>query len=123
MLVRYILITAGTLCLMLGVVGIFVPGLPTTPFFLLTAGLYVRSSDRLYQRLISNRYIGIYIQNWQTEKGLTRKEKAGAVILMWTMIILSVLFFINSLPVRGIVIFVGLIGTLVMGFIVPTRRK
>lgn len=123
MLVRYILITAGTLCLMLGVVGIFVPGLPTTPFFLLTAGLYVRSSDRLYQSLISNRYIGIYIQNWQTEKGLTLKAKARAVILMWIMIILSVLFFIDSLPVRGIVIFVGLIGTLVMGFIVPTRKQ
>ncbi|HBB92135.1 MAG TPA: DUF454 domain-containing protein [Bacteroidales bacterium] len=123
MLVRYIMITAGTLCLMLGVVGIFVPGLPTTPFFLLTAGLYVRSSDRLYQWLISNRYIGTYIQNWQTEKGLTLKAKAGAVILMWIMITSSVLFFIDSLPVRGIVIVVGLIGTLVMGFIVPTRRK
>jgi uncharacterized membrane protein YbaN (DUF454 family) len=123
MLVRYILITAGTLCLMLGVVGIFVPGLPTTPFFLLTAGLYVRSSDRLYKRLITNRYIGTYIQNWQTDKGLTLKAKVRAVILMWIMIILSVLFFIDLLPVKGAVLFVGFIGTFVMGFIVPTRRK
>ncbi|MBW6479367.1 MAG: YbaN family protein, partial [Bacteroidales bacterium] len=51
----------GTLSLILGVIGIFVPGLPTTPFLLLTAGLYMKSSERLYKLLISNKYLGPYI--------------------------------------------------------------
>ncbi len=55
---KSILILLGTLSLCIGVIGIVVPGLPTTPFLLLTAGLYIKSSDKLYTKLISNRLVG-----------------------------------------------------------------
>ena len=66
-MIKTILIILGTVSLILGVTGIFIPGLPTTPFLLLTAGLYLRSSKKLYKRLISNQYIGCYIDNYYSK--------------------------------------------------------
>jgi len=123
MLIRLILIVAGTLCLILGLIGVFVPGLPTTPFLLLTAGLYVRSSDRLYQRLIKNPLIGNHIANWQNNRNLPLRTKVVSIVLMWAMIILSIVFMTQSVVLRLVIILAGLTGTLVMGYIIPTRGK
>ena len=121
-LLKFIWITLGSISLVLGIIGIIVPGLPTTPFILLSAGLYIRSSDKLYQKLISNQLIGSYIKNYQTNKGITLKAKLTAIATMWFMITVSTLFFISTFYVKVIVIVIGLIGTVVMGFIVPTTR-
>lgn len=118
--VKIILIVLGTLSLGIGIIGIVVPGLPTTPFLLLTAGLYVKSSDRLYQKLISNRYVGSYILEYQANKGMTKRAKLYAIGLMWAMITLSCLLFIHTLSIKLVVVAVGVIGTIVMGFVVPT---
>jgi len=104
----------------LGIIGIVVPGLPATPFFLLSAGLYLRSSERLYKKILSIQWIGPYINKYQKNKGLTIKGKIGAIITMWSMIALSCLVFITSLPVKTGVLIAGLIGTIVMGFLIPT---
>ena len=119
-MVKLILIFLGTLSLILGITGIFIPGLPTTPFLLITAGLYVRSSDRLYRNLISNKYLGSYIVNFQRYKGLTLVSKLYAIFTMWVMIFISTCFFIPSVHAKLIIIGTGIIGTIVMGFIVPT---
>ena len=121
-IVRFILIFLGTISLGIGIIGIIIPGLPTTPFLLLTATLYVRSSDKLYQKLISNKYVGSYIVDFQTKKGLSPKVKTASIFLMWTMIIISTVFLINPLIMKAIVLILGLIGTIVMGFIIPTKR-
>jgi uncharacterized membrane protein YbaN (DUF454 family) len=115
-------ITLGSISLLIGIIGIVVPGLPTTPFILLSAGFYIRSSDKLYQKLISNQFIGSYIMEYQTQKGMTLKAKITAIGTMWFMITVSTLFFISTFTVKVIVILIGLIGTVVMGFIVPTAR-
>jgi uncharacterized protein len=119
-LFKVILIALGTLSLLIGIIGIVVPGLPTTPFILLTAGLYVKSSDKLYQRLMSNCFIGSYISKLQTNKGMTKRTKLYAIATMWVMIVFSCLFFFSSTAPELIVTLIGLIGTIVMGFIVPT---
>ncbi|MBN1142909.1 MAG: YbaN family protein [Bacteroidales bacterium] len=119
-LLKPILILIGTLSLCLGLIGIVVPGLPTTPFLLLTAGLYLRSSDRLYQKLISSKYVGPYVTRYHASKGLTKRDKISAIVTMWCMIALSCLLFIASFKVRVIVILVGITGTLVMGWLIPT---
>lgn len=121
-ILKFLLILLGTISLGIGIIGIIVPGLPTTPFLLLTAGLYVRSSDKLYQKLISNQYVGSYIMDFQTKKGLTIKVKIASISLMWIMIIISTLFFIDLLVVKISVLILGLIGTIVMGFIIPTIK-
>ncbi|MBN2864195.1 MAG: YbaN family protein [Bacteroidales bacterium] len=119
-LFKLILVSFGTISLGLGIIGVIVPGLPTTPFLLLSAGLYLRSSEKLYRRLLSTKWIGPYIIKYQTNKGLTKRDKIFAIVTMWLMIALSGFIFITSLPVRTGLIVAGLIGTYVMGFIIPT---
>ena len=119
---KLVLIILGTLSLFIGTVGIFVPGLPTTVFLLITAGLYGRSSDRLYNKLIKHRYLGPYILNFQEKKGMTFKSKLWAIITMWLMISVSSIFFVNVVLVRLIIISLGIIGTLVIGLFVKTVK-
>ena len=114
------MISLGTASLLIGALGTFIPGLPTTPFLLITAGLYVRSSDRLYQQLITNRLVGPIISDFRIKKGMTKKTKIYAMCLMWLMIALSILIFIKPLHLRLIVLIIGAIGTFVMGFLIPT---
>lgn len=122
-MIRVIFIVLGTLSLGLGITGIFVPGLPTTPFILLTAGLYVRSSDKLYRWLIQNKYLGKYITEFQTHKGLTVKTKLFSILLMWIMILVSIIYFIEATYLKWIIIIIGILGSLVMGYLLPTVKK
>lgn len=119
-LVKILLVTGGTLSLVIGAIGIVVPGLPTTAFLLLAAWLYLKSSDRLYRKLLSNKYLGPYIREFQKNKGMTKRNKVHAIGTMWVMITLSCVFFIESLTVILFVIGLGIVGTVVMGFIVRT---
>lgn len=118
-----ILIFLGTVSLILAVAGVFIPGLPTTPFVLLSAGLFVRSSDRLYQALISNKTFGSYILKYQSNKGMTRMQKYLSIGMMWIMITISYVFFISAISLKIIILTLGVIGTVVMGFIVPTTNN
>ena len=118
--IKVLYIILGTLSLVIGAIGIVVPGLPTTAFLLLAAGLYVRSSPKLYRKLISNKYFGPYILDFQERKGMTRRMKLQAIGTMWVMISISCIFLIKSLTVILFVIGLGIVGTVVMGFIVKT---
>jgi uncharacterized membrane protein YbaN (DUF454 family) len=120
---KIFLIFLGTISLVIGVIGIFVPGLPTTVFLLITAALYMRSSDNLYQKLLANKILGPYITDFQVKKGMTRRTKLHAIGTMWFMITISSVFFIDPLNIKLIVISLGIIGTIVMGFIVRTVDK
>ena len=120
---KFILILLGTIFLLLGIIGILVPGLPTTPFLLLTAALYFKSSQKLYNRLINNPYIGDYIKKYYAQKGMTLVQKISSISVMWFMIFLSYFYFIESACINLIVAFLGITGTVVMGFIVPTVKK
>ena len=119
-LIKIVLIVLGTLSLGIGIIGIVVPGLPTTPFILLTAGLYIKSSDRLYQKLINSRLIGPYINNFRKNKGMTKRAKLSSIGIMWLMIAISCFFLIEPLTIKLIVALLGMIGTFVMGYLVPT---
>lgn len=82
--VRAILIASGTLCVALGFIGVVVPGLPTTPFLLLAAWCYARSSERFYRWLLTNRWFGEYLKNYQAGRGMRLRDKILALLLMWT---------------------------------------
>ncbi|UCG29076.1 MAG: YbaN family protein [Bacteroidales bacterium] len=116
-------IILGTVSLTFGIIGILVPGIPTTPFLLLTAGLYVRSSERLYNSLLNNRYLGRYIHDYRRNKGLSYRTKLFSITIMWTMIFISAFVFIRDPFINTILCFAGVIGTLVMGFLIPTVKK
>lgn len=119
---RFLFIFLGTLSLCLGLIGIFIPGLPTTPFLLLTAALYIKSSDKLYRRVVENRVIGAYVIKYRTNNGMTKRDKIFAISLMWIMIAISCIFFIDNTIIKLTVIIIGLIGSIVMGWLVPISK-
>lgn len=94
-LVRVLLTGAGTLCVALGVVGMFLPLLPTTPFLLLAATCYARSSQRLYLWLMTNRWCGAYIRNYREGRGLPLRQKILTLALLWTMIGAAAVFVVS----------------------------
>ncbi len=87
---RWLLTTIGIISVGLGTAGIFLPLLPTTPFLLLAAACFIRSSDRLYQWLIHNRWFGSYIRNYREHRALPLRAKVIALILLWTTMSYSV---------------------------------
>ena len=82
-MIRLILIILGAIALGLGILGIFLPLLPTTPFLLLAAALWVRTSERLYERLINHRYLGTYIRNFREHRAIPLRAKIYALTLLW----------------------------------------
>ncbi|MDY6827369.1 MAG: YbaN family protein [Bacillota bacterium] len=84
-----LLIAAGTLSLGLGVIGIFLPVLPTPPLLLLAAFCYIRSSEKLYSWLINHRVFGTYVNSYLTYGAIIRSTRTGALILLWSMLILT----------------------------------
>ncbi|MFI3280363.1 MAG: YbaN family protein [Rikenellaceae bacterium] len=81
-----IFIFLGTLSLVLGVVGIILPVLPTTPFLLLSATLYMHSSPRMYHWLLNHKYFGSYINNYLKYRTISVKIKVVAVSTLWLTI-------------------------------------
>ena len=88
--VRALLIAAGTLCVALGVIGIFLPVLPTTPFLLLAAACYARASERFYLWLVRNRTFGPTIREWRRHRSIPYRTKVVAIALMTATIAVSI---------------------------------
>jgi len=106
--VRILLIIAGTIFVGLGIVVIFVPILPTTPFLLLAAACYARSSQRFYGWLLNNKWFGNYIRNYLERKGVPLKVKVLTMALLWITIGSSAAFAVHSSVVRLILILVAI---------------
>jgi len=83
---RVLLAATGILAVGVGTVGVFLPLLPTTPFLLLAAACFIRSSDRLYSWLIHHRWFGSYIRNYREHRAITRRAKIVTLILLWGVI-------------------------------------
>ena len=83
---------AGTVALLLGILGIFLPVLPTTPFLLLASACYMRGSERMHRWLMNQRYLGPYLRNFQAGRGIPLRAKIAALALMWTSLTVSMWF-------------------------------
>ena len=117
------LVVLGVISFGLGVLGIFIPGLPTTPFLLLSAFLFFRSSEKLYNWLIHHPRFGAYIRYYRIYKAIPLKTKIYATALMWLMVLISTVFFIENIIIDIIVIAAGITGTIVMNLVIPTYKK
>jgi uncharacterized membrane protein YbaN (DUF454 family) len=80
---KKLLIAVGTVAVVLGLLGIFVPMLPTTPFLLLAAVCYGHSSPRFYRWLLENRWLGDYIRNYREGRGIPLVQKVLSISLLW----------------------------------------
>lgn len=119
---RLLLIIIGTVLTGLGILGIFLPVLPTTPFMLLAAICYGRSSQRLYTWLLYNRWFGKYIRNYIQKKGIPLRVKVITIAILWVTIGTSAVFAVDSLILRVILAVIAIVVTIHL-LLVPTFKK
>lgn len=87
---KAILIFTGTVCVGLGILGMFLPLMPTTVFLLLAAYCYSKSSDRFHDWLMNNRLCGPYIRNYRSGQGITVRQKVTTLAMLWISIGVSI---------------------------------
>jgi uncharacterized membrane protein YbaN (DUF454 family) len=119
---RKLLIVAGTISTAIGVVGIFVPILPTTPFLLLAAACYLRSSRKFYHWLLKNRFFGAYVRNYLQGRGMPLKLKILTILLLWVTIACSATFAVQALIIRVILALIA-IGVTVHIILIKTTPR
>jgi len=121
-LFRGAFVFAGTCFLALGILGVFLPLLPTTPFLLLAAACYARSSKRFYNWLLNNRWFGSYIKNYHEGRGISLKLKVITLALLWGTIAYSGFFVVDAIYWR-IILLVIAVGVTIHILRTRTLRK
>ncbi|NTV45945.1 MAG: DUF454 domain-containing protein [Chlorobiales bacterium] len=121
-LIRYLLIAAGTLSVGLAVLGIFLPVMPTTPFLLLAAACYAKSSEKFYKWLISHKWFGSYIKQYREGQGIPLRAKVLGITMNWTMVLISVIFVAKIFLLKFFLI-LSAVGVTIFMLRMPTLRK
>ncbi|MCJ7721660.1 YbaN family protein, partial [Candidatus Bathyarchaeota archaeon] len=91
---------SGFLLVGIGVLGIFLPLLPTTIFLILASACFMKSSQRANEWLQNNKFLGAYLKNYQDKSGLTIKTKVINISVLWASILFSVYFFTEELYIK-----------------------
>ena len=120
-LVRGLLWVAGSVSLALGLIGVVVPGLPTTPFVLLAAACYAKASPRLHAALLNHRLTGPMLRDWESDRSLTRRSKLIAVGSMLVMVSFSIWSFRHRWIAQAVLVVLGAVGAWVV-LRIPTRK-
>jgi len=127
LIIRILLIILGSIFVAIGAIGILVPGLPTTPFMILAAACYIRSSNKLYNWLIKNKLFGKHIKNIREGKGIPIRVKIFAQVMMTTFIFLAIIPFspisVPNLFIKIIIFLAGLTSFWYVAYRVPTLKE
>lgn len=101
----------GSIALVLAILGIFLPLLPTTPFLLLASACYLRGSERMHRWLLAHPLFGDYIRNMQENRGIPLKAKVIAILLMWASMSWS-MTMVASIWLKTMLATIGILVTL-----------
>jgi uncharacterized protein len=101
---KTLLIVAGTACVALGALGVVLPVLPTTPFLLLAAACYARSSRRFHDWLVGDHILGNYIRNYRERRGIPLRSKVITLTMLWASIAASAVYAVDLWPVRVLLV-------------------
>jgi uncharacterized membrane protein YbaN (DUF454 family) len=121
-LIRLSLLAAGCASVLLAVLGVILPLLPTTPFLILAAACFSRSSAHFHQWLLANRWFGPTIQQWQDSRTMSRRSKRQAMLLIVFSFGLTIGLFIHDLWLRTVLVLLGTSLLLVIS-ILPEERS
>ena len=121
-LLRVLWVGLGCLFVGLGAIGAVVPGMPTTVFLVLAAACFIRSSQRLYDWLISNKTFGPYLKDYREGKGIPRRAKVLALSMIVIFVSFAVFYAIEATQINVLVGLIGLIGFLFVFFKVPAAK-
>lgn len=106
--VRWGLLIGGFVLVGIGILGMFLPLLPTTIFFILAAWCFARSSEKFHNWLHNNRFFGKYLRNYRTKGGMTISSKIFSLSFLWVGIIASGLFATQNMYVRILLAVIGI---------------
>ena len=118
-----LLIFAGTLSIVLAVIGALLPVMPTVPFLLLAAACYARSSQRFYNKLLDNRLVGKHIRNHREGRGISVRHKVIALLMLWSTIGFSAVVVVQLTWVRVILLIIAVSVTVHLLMIKTCRER
>ena len=119
-MIRLLFNIVGTVAALLGILGIFVPLLPTTPFLLLASACFLRGSERMHSWLLHNRIFGRYLDDFQSGRGIPLQTKIVALTVMWISLAISA--WLTALTWVAVMLLVPGIGVTVYLARVKTRK-
>ncbi len=119
---KLLFVVFGFISLGLGVLGIFLPLLPATPLFLLSAVLFSKGSDKFHTWLLNHKVLGSYIRNFQKDKSIPLHIKIASISMMWVTMFISGYFFVQILWVRILLAVIG-IGVTIHILSFKTKKK
>jgi uncharacterized protein len=119
---RYALIAVGSIFVVIGAIGVVLPVLPTTPFLLLAAACYIRSSPKFYHWLINNRILGRYVRDYLSGRGMPVGAKATTLGLLWLTIGASAIFAVEMTAIRILLVFIA-VGVTIHILAIRTRPR
>jgi len=120
---RLLWLGAGWLAVVVGAIGVVVPGLPTTVFMIIAASCFARSSPRFEQWVLDLPGVGPAVADFRAGHGMPMRAKVFAIASIVIAVSFSVVVFLNPAWLRAVVIAVGLIGIAYIAFRVPTDRR
>jgi uncharacterized membrane protein YbaN (DUF454 family) len=120
---RWLLLSVGTLMVGLGLAGVFLPGLPTTPFALVAVLCYARSSERMLLWLIAHRRLGPHAQTFLEDYSISRRVKWTGLLMGWTFLGGTALFVAESAAMKGLLLLLALAQAVTIFSIKTTRSK
>lgn len=123
LVVKTLYMVLGYISLALGITGIILPGLPTTPFLLLTAWLFLKGSPKMHAWIQQHRHLGPILHEVQAGKGVPMYLKIGTLIVMASSVAFTSIFILNAWWMRILSILLMLASAYVLIFVVPTRKK
>jgi hypothetical protein len=118
---KYFYLFSGFLLVIIGVIGIFLPVLPTTIFLILASACFIKSSPKANEWLRNHKILGMYIKNYQDKSGLTIKSKIFNITFLWIMILASAIFFTELWYVR-LLLFAIAIGVTIHLLMIKTKK-
>jgi uncharacterized membrane protein YbaN (DUF454 family) len=120
---RVLYFSIGWVCVGLGSLGVVVPGLPTTIFFIVAASCFARSSPRFERWVLDLPRIGPMVRDHRAGLGMPRRAKVIALAMMWVSIAVSAWFLRNRPPIVAVVVLAAVVGTVYICWRVPTRER
>ena len=111
---RFLWLILGLLFVAIGLIGVVVPGLPTTPLMILAAACFAKSSQRFYDWIINNRLFGSHVKNYREGNGIPKRSKPTILATMWVFVLFAVLIAIpdDVLISKVATVFLAIIGTI-----------
>ena len=119
---RVAYLISGVLLVAIGVIGIFLPLLPTTIFLILASACFVKSSPKAYEWLKNNKYLGPYLKNYQDKTGLTIRSKIITITFLWLSILFSAFYLTDEFYIKIILLAIA-IGVTIHLIMVKTKKS